>query len=99
MFTVILLPCVTLGLAVSFQPVFAAVLLPIYVVVSVIIPLIAVKAGRGIGMGYRTRLGEMKSLILESVFGLKDIQVFGFGPKRLEMVRQKNKEIIGGLMG
>lgn len=93
MFTVILLPCVTLGLAVSFQPVFAAVLLPIYVVVSVIIPLIAVKAGRGIGMGYRTRLGEMKSLILESVFGLKDIQVFGFGPKRLEMVRQKNKEI------
>ena len=30
MFTVVLLPCVTLGLALWFQPLFAAVLLPVY---------------------------------------------------------------------
>ena len=93
MFTVILLPCVTLGLALWFQPLFAAVLLPVYLVVSVVFPLAAVKAGRGMGMRYRARLGEMKSLVLESVYGLKDIQIFGFGPARLAQVEEKNREI------
>ena len=93
MFTVILLPCITLGLALWFQPLFAAVLLPVYLIVSVIFPLIAVKAGRGVGMRYRTRLGEMKSLVLESVYGLRDIQIFGSGPRRMEQVQAKNREI------
>ena len=93
MFTVILLPCITLGLALWFQPLFAAVLLPVYLIVSVIFPLVAVKAGRGVGMRYRTRLGEMKSLVLESVYGLRDIQIFGFGPRRMEQVQAKNREI------
>ena len=93
LFTVIILPCVTLGLALWFHPLFAAVLLPVYLVVSVVFPLIAVKAGRGVGLRYRTRLGELKSLVLESVYGLKDIQIFGFGPARLEQVEEKNREI------
>ena len=93
LFTVIILPCVTLGLALWFDPLFAAVLLPVYLVVSVVFPLIAVKAGRGVGLRYRARLGEMKSLVLESVYGLKDIQIFGFGPARLAQVEGKNREI------
>lgn len=93
MFTVIILPCVTLGLALWFHPLFAAVLLPVYIIVSVIFPLIAVKAGRGVGMRYRKRLGEMKSLVLESVYGLKDIQIFGCGERRMQAVQEKNKEI------
>ena len=93
MFTVIILPCVTLGLALWFHPLFAAVLLPVYIIVSVIFPLIAVKAGRGVGMRYRKRLGEMKSLVLESVYGLKDIQIFGCGERRMQAVQKKNKEI------
>ena len=93
LFTVIILPCVTLGLALWFHPLFAAVLLPVYLVVSVVFPLIAVKAGRGVGLRYRARLGEMKSLVLESVYGLKDIQIFGFGPARLAQVEEKNREI------
>ena len=93
LFTVIILPCVTLGLALWFDPLFAAVLLPVYLVVSVVFPLIAVKAGRGVGLRYRARLGELKSLVLESVYGLKDIQIFGFGPARLAQVEEKNREI------
>ena len=93
LFTVIILPCVTLGLALWFHPLFAAVLLPVYLVVSVVFPLIAVKEGRGVGLRYRTRLGELKSLVLESVYGLKDIQIFGFGPARLAQVEEKNREI------
>ena len=93
LFTVVILPCVTLGLALFFHPLFAAVLLPVYLVVSVVFPLIAVKAGRGVGLRYRARLGELKSLVLESVYGLKDIQIFGFGPARLAQVEEKNREI------
>ena len=93
LFTVVILPCVTLGLALWFHPLFAAVLLPVYLVVSVVFPLIAVKAGRGVGLRYRARLGKLKSLVLESVYGLKDIQIFGFGPARLAQVEEKNREI------
>lgn len=93
MCTVILLPCVTLTLAFWMDPLFAAALLPIYLVVSVIFPLIAVKAGRPMGMRYRESLGKMKSLVLESIYGLKDIQIFGFGPARLEIIREQNRKI------
>ena len=31
--------------------------------------------------------------MLESVYGLKDIQIFGFGPARLAQVEEKNREI------
>ena len=93
MFTVILLPCVTLGLALSIQPLFAAVLLPIYVIISVVFPCIAVRLGRPIGARYRERLGRLKSLVLESIYGLKDIQIFSFGSRRLEMVREQNRAV------
>lgn len=93
MFTVIILPCTTLAIAFVFHPLYAAVLLPIYLVVSVGFPLLAIKAGRSIGMRYRERLGKLKSLVLESVYGLKDLQIFGFGPKRLQMVQEKNREV------
>lgn len=93
LFTVVILPCVTLGLALWFHPLFAAALLPVYLAVSVVFPLVAVKAGRGVGLRYRVRLGELKSLVLESVYGLKDIQIFGFGPAKLSQVEEKNREI------
>lgn len=93
MFTVIILPCTTLVLALCIHPLFAAILLPIYIIISVVFPLIAVKAGRSIGVRYRVQLGRMKSLVLESVYGLRDIQIFGFGQKRLKMVQETNREI------
>lgn len=93
MFTVILLPCATLMLAFFYDPLFAAVLLPIYLIISVVCPVVAVKLGRNIGMRYRERLGKMKSFVLESVYGLRDIQIFGFGSMRLAMVEKINQEI------
>lgn len=93
LFTVILLPCITLALALFIHPLFAALLLPVYLVVSVFFPLTAVKIGRPIGIRYRERLGKMKSLVLESVYGLKDIQIFGHGLRRLDLVKEQNREI------
>ena len=93
MFTVIILPCTTLGLALYINPLFAAALLPVYVIISILLPLLAMKAGRPVGMRYRTRLGEMKSLVLESVYGIKDIQIFGFGNRQLERVLEQNRKV------
>ena len=93
MFTVILLPLLTLIYAASIRWQFALALLPVYVIISVVVPLIALRAGRDMGRRYRNQLGDMKSLVLESVYGLKDIQIFGIGAQRLSMVGDKSREL------
>ena len=93
MFTVILLPLITLIYAATIRIQFALVLLPVYIMISVVVPLAAMKAGRELGVRYRGQLGDIKSLILESVYGLKDIQIFGIGVQRLEMVNEKSRQI------
>lgn len=77
MFTVFLLPLTALIYASTVHWLFAVGLLPMYVIISVIIPLIAMRTGRNIGMEYRKRIGEVKSVVLETVYGLKDVQIFG----------------------
>lgn len=93
MFTLILLPVITVVIAAQFSYLYALILIPIYVLNSVILPLIALKAGRGIGMGYRERLGELKALILESVYGIRDIQIFRAGEKRRAKVQKANDRV------
>ena len=93
MFTVILLPCISLALAFHYNPLFAAALLPVYLIISIVLPLAAIRAGRPVGLRYRDRLGELKSLVLESVYGIKDIQIFGHGPQRLQKVLEQNQRV------
>jgi ATP-binding cassette subfamily C protein len=93
LFTVILLPCLTLVLAATISPMMMLVLLPIYLVISLLLPAIAIRAGKSIGMRYRQSLGKLKSLVLESVYGLKDIQIFGWANARLKAVQQQNSAV------
>lgn len=93
MFTVVILPCTTLAIAFSVNPLFARVLLPIYLIISIVFPLVSVKLGRNVGVDYRVHLGKLKSQVLESIYGLKDIQVFDFGQKRLDMVLDTNRKV------
>ena len=92
-FTVILLPVVTLCIAWHFNPFFALVLLPVYLIISILIPLISMKAGRNVGMRYRTELAKVKTLVLESVYGIKDIQIFGCGQDKIQQVDAQNKQV------
>lgn len=93
MFTVILLPVVEVIIAAHYSTVFIWVLLPVYILVSVIIPLLALKAGRTTGMNYRTSLGSLKSVILESVYGIRDIQIFSHVDKRVAMMQEENNKV------
>lgn len=99
MFTVILLPVTTVVLAWRVSPLYAWVLIPIYILISIVLPLIALKAGRGIGMRYRERLGTLKSKILESVYSIRDIQIFGAGPRKMQEVAEANRQVNRAALG
>ena len=91
-FTVILLPLTTLIIAGKVNIIFVWVLLPLYLIISVILPYISLKAGINVGRQYRRDVGKLKSHVLESVYGMRDIQIFGIGNERKkEVIRQTEK--------
>lgn len=93
LFTVILLPLVTLIIAGGIDMLFVYALLPIYLIISVIIPILAIKLGRNIGIGYRQKLGKLKIFLLDSVYGLSEIQIFDYGKRRNEELEAVNRNI------
>lgn len=93
MFTVILLPLTTLIVAFTIDPLYFWILLPLFILISVVIPFTALEAGKNIGMRYRKSLGELKSLVLESVYGIRDIQIYNYGAERLNEILEENKEV------
>ena len=93
MFTVIILPVTTLAVAAHYNPLFAWILLPIYIMISIVIPLCGLRAGRSVGMRYRKSLGSLKSLVLESVYGIRDIQIYGAGKEKTEEIMKQNEEV------
>ena len=92
-FTIIALPLTTMVIAWQYSPRYISVLLPIYVMISVILPLISMKAGRGIGLRYREALAKVKNVVLESVYGIRDIEIYGIGDERLAMVHEANAQV------
>lgn len=93
LFTVILLPVITLIIAGMIDSLFVLALLPIYLIISVVLPLIAIKLGRNIGLGYREKLGKLKAFLLDSVYGLSEIQIFDYGKDRSEELTKINQDI------
>lgn len=92
-FTVILLPCITLIYAGRYNIRYVLLLAPVYIVTIVIIPLIAMNTGREPGIRYRESLGKLKAVVLEGVYGLKDIQIFGYGDSYLKKVMKSNEAV------
>lgn len=93
MFTVILLPVTTLFIALLYHPLFAYVLIPIYIMISIVIPLLGLRFGRHIGSVYRKDLGTLKASILENVYAIKDIQIFNGAQERIEKVMAYNEQV------
>jgi len=90
MFTVILLPVTSIMIAWHYHPVYARILIPAFLLISIIIPAIALKTGKNPGIRYRSELGKLKAMILESVFGLKDIQIFDAMDQRMKQMLHQN---------
>ena len=93
MFTVILLPVTTVLIALQFNVLYAYVLIPVYLMISVIIPLVGLYLGRGIGKEYRKDLGKLKAVILENIYAIKDIQIYHAGDAKIAQVMKYNDQV------
>ena len=93
MFTVILLPVTTVLIALQFNVLYAYVLIPVYLMISVIIPLVGLYLGRGIGKEYRKDLGKLKAVILENIYAIKDIQIYHAGDVKIAQVMRYNDQV------
>ena len=93
MFTVILLPVTTVVIALQFNPLYAYVLIPVYLIISIIIPLVGLYLGRGIGKEYRKDLGKLKAVILENIYAIKDIQIYHASDEKIAQVMQYNDQV------
>ena len=72
---------------------FVIVALAAYLTVGVILPIITTKLAREDGRRYRELVGEMNDFFLDSVRGMKEIQLFGYAKQRLNEIQQRSQKI------
>ena len=72
---------------------FVVVALSAYLTVGGILPIITTKLAREEGRRYRELVGEMNDFFLDSVRGMKEIQLFGYAKQRLDEIQQRSQKI------
>ena len=72
---------------------FVVVALAAYLTVGVILPIITTQLAREDGRRYRELVGEMNDFFLDSVRGMKEIQLFGYAKLRLDEIQQRSQKI------
>ena len=72
---------------------FVLVALAAYLTVGVILPIITTKLAREDGRRYRELVGEMNDFFLDSVRGMKEIQLFGYAKQCLNEIQQRSQKI------
>lgn len=77
------------------SPWFALVALIAYLCIGVVLPIITTKLAREEGRKYREMVGEMNDFFLDSVRGMKEIQLFGYAKARLDEIQQRSQAIDG----
>ncbi|MBF0751941.1 MULTISPECIES: amino acid ABC transporter ATP-binding/permease protein [unclassified Pasteurella] len=72
---------------------FALIALAAYLCIGVVLPIITTKLAREDGRQYRELVGEMNDFFLDSIRGMKEIQLFGYEQNRLEEIQQRSQAI------
>ena len=75
----------------SFHILLALLGLVAYVVIGIVIPMIVGKASGDKGLEYRNDYGKYTSYVLESIHGLRIVDQFSRGKKRLEDIDRKSE--------
>lgn len=75
----------------SFHILLALLGLIAYVVIGIVIPMIVGKASGDTGLEYRNDYGKYTSYVLESIHGLRIVDQFSRGKKRLEDIDRKSE--------
>ena len=69
------------------------IVFPFYLYVAVISPIFIARAGREKGRRYRRDLGDLKSYILDSLRGLKEVLIFRNGQERLDNIDDRGRRL------
>ncbi|OOF51565.1 ABC transporter ATP-binding protein [Rodentibacter genomosp. 1] len=72
---------------------FALVAFVGYFCIGVVLPIITTRLAREDGRQYRELVGEMNDFFLDSIRGMKEIQLFGYEQNRLEEIQQRSQAI------
>ncbi|WP_109078326.1 thiol reductant ABC exporter subunit CydC [Aggregatibacter kilianii] len=64
-----------------------------YVTIGIILPIITTQMAREDGRKYRELVGEMNDFFLDSIRGMKEIQLFGNEQQRLQEIHQRSEKI------
>ena len=64
-----------------------------YVTVGIILPIVTTQMAREDGRKYRELVGEMNDFFLDSIRGMKEIQLFGYAKQRLDEIQQRSQKI------
>ncbi|MFD1804791.1 thiol reductant ABC exporter subunit CydC [Pasteurella oralis] len=64
-----------------------------YLTIGLILPIITTKMAREDGRVYRELVGEMNDYFLDSIRGMKELQLFGNEQERLSGIHQRSKKI------
>ncbi|WP_233141925.1 thiol reductant ABC exporter subunit CydC [Aggregatibacter actinomycetemcomitans] len=72
---------------------FVLVALLAYVTIGIILPIVTTQMAREDGRKYRELVGQMNDFFLDSIRGMKEIQLFGNEQKRLQEIHQRSEKI------
>ncbi|MBN6063363.1 thiol reductant ABC exporter subunit CydC [Aggregatibacter actinomycetemcomitans] len=72
---------------------FVLVALLAYVTIGIILPIATTQMAREDGRKYRELVGEMNDFFLDSIRGMKEIQLFGNEQRRLREIHQRSEKI------
>jgi len=62
-----------------------------YVTIGVFVPLGISKLGKDVGLEYRNHFGDLNSVVLDNLRGLKEVIQYGAGQKRLQELSEKTE--------
>lgn len=72
---------------------FALIALLAYLTIGFVLPVITTRMAREDGRKYRELVGEMNDYFLDSIRGMKELQLFGNEQPRLDEINQRSKQI------
>lgn len=77
----------------GYSPLLGLLAATAYLTIGVLVPLGISKLGSDVGLAYRNEFGDLNSLVLDNLRGLKEIIQYGIGQKRLQELNEKTEKL------
>ena len=92
-FAAVIVPLILLAYLASFHIWLALALFPFLFIMAVPVPWIVDRLGRQASYRARIMLGEVNAHLTDSLQGLREASIFGYGPRRRQEIRDRGAEM------